>query len=110
MPTPKSKPAAPLTFDLPVSLIEKIARARRGHALGSASEVVRLALEQFDVGSFHPIREPHVQISVRIAAKQRAELARVAKRNDASVGELIRAALERFPEKPGRAGKNARCR
>ena len=102
MPTSKSKPAAPLTFDLPVSLITKIARAKRGHALGSASEVVRLALEQFDLGSFQPTREPHVQISVRIAGKQRAELTRAAKRKDASVGELIRAALEQLPVKPSR--------
>ena len=102
MPTPKSKSAAPLTFDLPVSLIAKITRAKRGHALGSASEVVRLALAQFDLASFQPAREPHVQISVRIAGKQRAALRGAAKRMDASVGELIRAALERFPEKPSR--------
>ena len=100
MPTPK--PSAPLTFDLPVSLITKIARAKRGHGLGSASEVVRLALEQFDLASFQPTRDPHQQISVRIAGKQRAELTRAAKRKDASVGELIRAALERLPVKPRR--------
>ena len=110
MPTPKSKSAAPLTFDLPVSLIAKIARARRGHALGSASEVVRLALEQFDLGSFQPPREPHGQISVRIAGKQRFALRHAAKRKDASVGELIRAALEQLPVKPARAVKTARRR
>ena len=97
---PKSKFAAPLTFDLPVSLIAKIARTKRGHALRSTSEVVRLALEQFDLGSFQPAREPHQQISVRIAGKQRVDLTKAAKRKDASVGELIRAALEQLPEKP----------
>ena len=105
---PKSKSAAPLTFDLPVSLIAKIARTRRGHALGSASEVVRLALAQFDLGSFEPVRDPHRQISVRIAGKQRAELARAAKRKDASIGELIRAALEQLSVKPARAAKSRR--
>ena len=79
MPPSKSKPSAPLTFDLPVSLIAKIARAKRGHALGSASEVVRLALEEFDLGSFQPVRDPHRQISVRIAGKQRAALRQAAK-------------------------------
>ena len=108
MPPPKSKPAAPLTFDLPVSLIAKIARARRGHALGSASEVVRLALEQFDLGSFQPVRDSHRQISVRIPGKQRATLTKAAKRKDASVGELIRAALEQLPEKPARGAKAGR--
>jgi Arc/MetJ-type ribon-helix-helix transcriptional regulator len=108
MPTPKSKSAAPLTFDLPVSLIAKIARAKRGHALGSASDVVRLALEQFDLGSFQPVRDPHRQISVRIASKQRAALCGAAKRKHASVGELIRAALEQLSVKPARAGKTGR--
>ena len=105
---PKSKSAAPLTFDLPVSLIAKIARIRRGHALKTASEVVRLALEQFDVGSFEPVRDPHRQISVRIVGKQRAALRQAAKRKNASVGELIRAALEQLQVKPARAGKAAR--
>ena len=108
MPPSKSKSSAPLTFDLPVSLIAKISRAKRGYALGSASEVVRLALEQFDLGAFQPDREPHRQISVRIAGKQRAALRQAAKRKDASVGELIRAALERFPEKPARGAKTGR--
>ena len=108
MPTPKSKASAPLTFDLPVSLIAKIEKARRGHALGSASEVVRLALAEFNVASFQPTREPHTQISVRIAGKQRAALTQAAKRKDASIGELIRAALERFPVKPGRSAKSGR--
>jgi Arc/MetJ-type ribon-helix-helix transcriptional regulator len=108
MPPSKSKPCAPLTFDLPASLIAKIARTKRGHTLRSTSEVVRLALEEFDVGSFQPAREPHQQISVRIPEKQRAELTRAAKRKDASIGELIRAALEQFPEKLARAGKTGR--
>jgi Arc/MetJ-type ribon-helix-helix transcriptional regulator len=108
MPTPKAKSAAPLTFDLPVSLIAKIAAAKSGHSLGSASEVVRLALEQFDLGSFQPVRDPHRQISVRVAGKQRAELARAAKRRGASVGELIRAALVQLPVKPVRSAKTER--
>src|SRR5471030_1760077 len=105
MPAPKFKSAAPLTFDLPVSLIAKIAAAKRGHALGSASEVVRLALEQFDLGSFQPVRDPHRQISVRIAGKQRAALRQAAKQSDASVGELIRAALEQLPVQSARGAK-----
>ena len=108
MPKPKSKSAAPLTFDLPVSLIAKIEKAQRGHALGSASEVVRLALAQFSLGSFHPPRDPHRQISVRLAGKQRAALRQAAKQKDASIGELIRAALEQLPLKPARASKAGR--
>jgi hypothetical protein len=91
-------------------LIAKIARTKRGHALGSTSEVVRLAIEQFDLGSFQPAREPHVQISVRIVGKQRVALRHAAKREEASVGELIRAALEQLPERPARASKTRQRR
>src|SRR5882672_4590313 len=100
MSTFKAKPAAPLTFDLPLSLISKIGSARRGHSLKSASDVVRLALEQFDLGAFNPMRDPHRQISVRIGIKQRAALKQAAKRNETSIGELVRAALEQLPNKP----------
>jgi Arc/MetJ-type ribon-helix-helix transcriptional regulator len=100
MPTPKS--AAPLTFELPASMIGKIARARRGRGLGSTSDVVRLAIGQFNFAAYQPAREPQVQISVRIAGKQRAALRHAANRKDGSVGELIRAALEALLDKPAR--------
>ena len=105
MPSPKSKSAAPLTFDLPITLIAKIAKARRGHSLKTTSEVIRLALEQFDLASFQPTRDPHRQISVRLAGKLRTALRRAAKQKEASVGEVIRAALEQLPEKPARRAK-----
>lgn len=103
----KSNPASPLTFDLPASLIGKIARTRKAHGLASASEVVRLALANFNLGSFQPDRDPHTQISVRIGATERAALKRVARQKNASIGELIRAALEQLPERPAK-GKAAR--
>jgi len=97
--TSKKKPSAPLTFDLPESLISKIGQARRGHGLKSASEVVRLALARFDLNSFEPNRDPHRQISVRIPGETRITLKRAAKSKFASVGEVIRAALEKLPAK-----------
>lgn len=97
--TSKKKPSAPLTFDLPESLISKIGQARRGHGLKSASEVVRLALARFDLSSFEPNGDPHRQISVRIPGEARAMLKRVARLKSASVGEVIRAALKQLPAK-----------
>jgi hypothetical protein len=99
------KPSAPLTFDLPVSLIAKIESCRRGHAFKSASEVVRLALGTFDFASCAPVRDPHKQISVRVTSEQRATLKRFSRQKDASVGELLRLALESLPTKPAKAAK-----
>ena len=64
-----------------------------------------MALEQFDLGSFQLARDPHRQISVRIAGKQRTALRRAAKQKNASVGEVIRAALEQLPVEPARRAK-----
>ena len=42
------KPSAPLTFDLPESLITRIETCRRGHGFKTASEVVRTAIAGYD--------------------------------------------------------------
>jgi hypothetical protein len=104
MATRSRKVSAPLTFDLPLSLIAKIETCRRGHSFKTASEVVRLAIGDFDFESCEPTRDPHRQISVRITSDQRAMLKRYARTKDASVGELLRLALEALPTRP-KSGK-----
>lgn len=99
------KKSAPLTFDLPLGLIGKIKSSRKSLGLKTASEVVRRAIEQFDFEGCKPNHEPHRQISVRVAAPQRAMLKRYARSKDTSVGELLRLALEGLPAK---APKSAR--
>lgn len=93
------KPSAPLTFDLPESLIARIETCRKGHGFATASEVVRTAIAGYDFESSAPARDPHRQISVRITADQRAILKRYSKKKNASVGELLRLALEAMPAK-----------
>jgi Arc/MetJ-type ribon-helix-helix transcriptional regulator len=93
------KPSAPLTFDLPESLITRIETCRRGHGFKTASEVVRTAISNYDFEDCEPSRDPHRQISVRITTDQRATLKRYARQKNASVGELLRLALESMPEK-----------
>ena len=91
------KPSAPLTFDLPESLIARIETVRKGHAFTTASEVVRTAIAGYDFESCEPSRDRHRQISVRITPDQRSMLKRYARQKDASVGELLRLALEPMP-------------
>ena len=106
MATKSRKVSAPLTFDLPVSLIGKIERVRRQHRLQTASATVRFALENFDAAAFAPEREAHRQISVRISNAQRTDLKRQAKRTSVSVGEIIRAAIEQVSLKAARRRKS----
>jgi Arc/MetJ-type ribon-helix-helix transcriptional regulator len=95
--------SAPLTFDLPISLIAKIESHRRRYRLKTASEVVRLAIDEFDFEDCKPARDPHRQVSVRLGSNQRAMLKRFAKKKNASVGELLRFALDGLPAKKSRA-------
>ncbi len=101
MATQSRKNTAPLTFDLPLALIAKIDACRRGHAVGSASQVVRLAIGGFDFETCDSTSNSHRQISVRVSLDDRATLKRFAKKKNTSVGELLRYALEAMPTKPG---------
>lgn len=97
--------SAPLTFDLPESLIAKIEASRRHHGLKSVSETIRFALSEFDFESYKPAHDPHRQISVRIGTRQRLVLRRYAKRKSASVGELLRMAIESLPSRPAKKAR-----
>jgi Arc/MetJ-type ribon-helix-helix transcriptional regulator len=89
-----SRPASPLTFDLPVSLIDKITAAQSKLGLASTSEVVRLALAKFNFDRFESAREEHRQISVRLPADMKTLLSRQSRKKKVSVGELLRASLD----------------
>jgi Arc/MetJ-type ribon-helix-helix transcriptional regulator len=89
-----SRPASPLTFDLPVSLIHKITAAQSKLGLASTSEVVRLALAKFNFDRFESAREEHRQISVRLPADMKTLLSRQSRKKKVSVGELLRASLD----------------
>jgi len=94
-------PPAPLTFDLPLSLIEKIEAQRKKLGLASTSEVVRHAISLFDIELFEANADEHRQISVRLPAKTKASLVKAAKKKQVSVGELLRVAIESLPAKAG---------
>jgi Arc/MetJ-type ribon-helix-helix transcriptional regulator len=103
----KTAPApSPLTFDLPVSLLNKIETQRKKLGLASTSEVVRYALGEFNLSKFEAGTEERRQISVRLAALDKASLVKVAKKQKVSLGEILRAALEALPEKKVSDKKN----
>ncbi len=93
---------APLTFDLPVSLLAKIETQRKKLGLSSTSEVVRHALAQFDLSEFEGSAEERRQISVRIAASDRTALVKASRKAGVSLGELLRSAIEALPDKKSR--------
>ena len=96
MATKKNTVTAPLTFDLPLSLIEKIGAQQKRLGLRSASEVVREALASFDIDRSTIASEPHRQISVRLPAGVKSKLVKAAKKKKTSIGGLLRMAIEAF--------------
>lgn len=90
---------SPLTFDLPVSLLAKIEAQRKKLGLASTSEVVRHAIAEFDLADFESGAEDRRQISVRLPASDKTALVKAAKKAKASLGEILRAAVEALPEK-----------
>jgi len=101
----KTPVANPVTFELPLTLIEKIESTREKQGLRSVSEVIRVALEQFDYGQFQVDRPEHRQISVRLPDTLKKTLQRQARLKRTSAGEILRAAIETLPEAKGRAKK-----
>jgi len=72
----------------------KVETLRKRLGVRPTSEAIRAALLEFDSEGYVPQRDPHAQISVRIPGELRARLKRAARKNKASVSELIRAAIE----------------
>lgn len=104
MATNKKNNSAPLTFDLPLSLIAKITTQQKKLGLKSASEVVREAIASLNDESGASSSEPHRQISVRLPLDLKAKLTKTAKKKKMSIGGLLRVALETYEAKPAKKG------
>ncbi len=94
---------APLTFDLPVSSIAKLAAIKKKLGLRSASAVVRLAIESYDFDAFQSSNEKHRQISVRLPEQMKTKLAKFAAKKNASAGALLRVAIVELDPKAAAA-------
>lgn len=100
---------SPLTFDLPLSLISKLSAQQKQLGLKSTSEVVRLAIDQYDYDKFEASSEEHRQISVRLPGEMKSKLGKYAKKKKVSVGELLRVAIDALEAKsPKKAAKRGR--
>ena len=90
---------SPLTFDLPLSLIGKLTTQQKKLGLKSTSEVVRLAIDEYNYDNFEASSEEHRQISVRLPGDMKSKLGKYAKKKKVSVGELLRVAIDSLEAK-----------
>ncbi len=91
--------SSPLTFELSEVLLSKLdSYAKAGNLF--FSDVVRFAIGQADYKKHTFRKTPLRQLSVRLSEPVRTELIEVSNQTGASLGELLRVAIEDLPEKP----------
>jgi predicted DNA-binding protein len=90
------KSARPFPLQLEVSFIDRLNEPVRDKKAKSVSAIIRAALERFDFDDAIVLHPAHVQISVRLPVEVKKNLKRVARSKHASIGHLVRAAVEAY--------------
>jgi hypothetical protein len=99
---------APLTFELPRALVDRIHSCRGRLGLKSTSAVVRRALADFNFAAFRAPRREQCQISVRLSPAQKQTLFHYARLKNVSAGVLLRSALEALSPRATKGVKASR--
>jgi Arc/MetJ-type ribon-helix-helix transcriptional regulator len=88
--------AKPFPIQLEVEFLDRISEPVREGKARSVSDIIRTALARYDFANVIVLRPAQVQISVRLPAMFRQNLRRIARAKHASVGQLVRAAVEAY--------------
>lgn len=86
----------PFAMLLEVEFLDRLSEPVREGKAKSVSEIIRTALERFNLENVVVVRPPQVTISVRLPGVIRRDLKRVAREKHTSVGQLVRSAVETF--------------
>lgn len=86
----------PFPILLEVEFLDRISEPVREGKAKSVSDIIRTALARYDFANVVVLRPAQVQISVRLPAMFRQNLRRIARAKHASVGQLVRAAVEAY--------------
>ncbi|AOS45990.1 Ribbon-helix-helix protein, copG family [Lacunisphaera limnophila] len=90
------KGSRPFPIQLEVEFLDRLSEPVREGRAKSVSEIIRTALERYDFANMIVMRPSMLQISVRLAAPIRQNLKRISRTKHASVGQLVRAAVEAY--------------
>lgn len=91
-----SEENAPFAIQLEVEFLDRLSEPVREGKAKSVSDLIRTALERFNLENVVVMRPAQVTISVRLPPEIRKDLRRVAREKHTSVGQLVRAAVESF--------------
>ena len=90
------KSARPFPVQLEVELLDRLSEPVREGRAKSVSEIIRTALERYDFANVVVMRPAQLTISVRLPAGIRRNLKQISRTKHASVGQLVRAAIEAY--------------
>ena len=90
------KGSQPFPVLLEVEFLDRLSEPVRDGKVKSVSEIIRTALERYDFANVVVMHPAQVQISVRLPGEIRRNLRKVSRAKHASVGHLVRAAVEAY--------------
>jgi len=90
------KAPQPFPILLEVEFLDRLSEPVRDGKAKSVSEIIRTALERYDFTNVVVMHPAQVQISVRLPGDIRRNLRKVSRAKHASVGHLVRAAVEAY--------------
>lgn len=86
----------PLAILLEIEFLDRLAEPVREGRAKSVSDIIRTALERYDLANVIIVRPSQLAISVRLPVEVRRNLKKVARAKHTSVGQLVRAAVEDY--------------
>ncbi|MEI6106224.1 MAG: hypothetical protein WCR49_04330 [Opitutae bacterium] len=86
----------PFPILLEVEFLDRLSEPVRDRKAKSVSEIIRTALERYDFTNVVVMHPAQVQISVRLPGEIRRNLKKISRAKHASVGHLVRAAVEAY--------------
>lgn len=86
----------PFAIQLEVEFLDRVSEPVREGRAKSVSDLIRTALERFDFDNVVVVRPAQLTISVRLSREIRRKLKQLSKLKHASVGQLVRAAVEAY--------------
>jgi predicted DNA-binding protein len=90
------KIAKPFPLTLEVEFLDRLSEPVREGRAKSVSEIIRTALENYDLANVVVMHPLQVQISVRLPVEIRRSLKKISRSKHTSIGQLVRAAVEAY--------------
>jgi len=88
--------AKPFPIQMEVEFLDRLSEPVREGKAKSVSDLVRTALERYDLANVVVLHPAQVLMSVRLSGEIRRNLRKVSRAKHTSVGHLVRAAVEAY--------------